>query len=133
MLSRGYIVERELTLFKILDSPKAAVDEIVRFYRSYHSYRFVKRDLIIRLNHPPAPALIETLNRDFTDIITEGTVRATEALPEEADDPNTLHLPRIMMRFNRADFPRLRQMIDVIDAAEINSAPCGRCPFLPTS
>jgi len=118
VLSRGYIVEKELMLFKILDSPKAAVDEIAMFYRNYHSYRFVKHDLIIRLNQPPSSTLIERLNCDFADIITEGTVRETEALPEEADDPHTLHLPRILMRFNRADFPRLRQMIDVINAIE---------------
>jgi uncharacterized protein (TIGR00730 family) len=118
VLSRGYIIEREMMLFKILTSPKAAVDEIAMFYRNYQSYRFVKHDLIIRLHHPPSSTLIDILNREFADIITEGTVRETEALPEEADDPHTLHLPRIMMRFNRADFPRLRQMIDVINAAE---------------
>jgi uncharacterized protein (TIGR00730 family) len=115
VLSRGYVDEKEMTLFKILTSPEAAVDEIVKFYRNYHSYRFVKQDLIIRLNQPPTPALIARLNHQFADIISEGTVRETEALPEEADDSTTLHLPRLMMRFNRADFARLRQLIDVIN------------------
>jgi hypothetical protein len=37
-------------------------------------------------------------------------------LPEELDDPDTLHLHRLLVRFNREDFARLRQMIDVINA-----------------
>ena len=117
VMSRGYIVERELTFFKIFTDAEAAVNEITRYYRNYHSYRFVKQDLVIRLNHPPTPELIDRLNRDFADIVTDGKVRETSPLPEEADDPDTLHLHRILVRFNREDFARLRQMIDVINDA----------------
>jgi hypothetical protein len=59
--------------------------------------------------------LIDRLNREFADIVTGGTVRQTAPLPEEADEPDTLPLHRLAMCFNRADFPRLRQMIDVIN------------------
>ena len=115
MMSRGYILERETALFRILTSPEAAVEEITAFYRNFHSYRFVKDDLVIRLNHPPEPALIDRLNRHFADILTGNKVRETDALPAEADDPDTLQLPRLLMRFNREDFARLRQMIDMIN------------------
>jgi len=115
VMSRGYIVEKEMALFKIFTDADAAVQEIANFYRNYHSYRFVKQDLVIRLNHPPSPELIDRLNRDFADIVVDGKVRQTEPLPGEEDDPNTLHLHRLLMRFNREDFPRLRQMIDVIN------------------
>jgi uncharacterized protein (TIGR00730 family) len=117
VMSRGYIVEKELALFKIFTDPEAAVQEIANFYRNYHSYRFVKEDLVIRLNQPPAPELIDRLNREFADIIVEGKVRQTEPLPGEADDAGTLHLHRLLMRFNREDFARLRQMLDVINSA----------------
>jgi len=115
VMSRGYIVEREMTFFRILTSAEAAVEEITKFYRNFHSYRFVKRDLVIRLNYPPSPALIDRLNRDFADIVSGGKVRQTEPLPAEADDPGKLHLHRLVMRFNREDYARLRQMIDVIN------------------
>jgi hypothetical protein len=59
--------------------------------------------------------LIERLNRDFADILTEGKVRQTDPFPDEADDPDKLHLHRLVMRFNREDYARLRQMIDVIN------------------
>jgi uncharacterized protein (TIGR00730 family) len=118
VMSRGYIVEREMTFFRILTSAEAAVEEITKFYRNFHSYRFVKGDLVIRLNFPPSPALIDRLNRDFADIVSGGKVRQTEPLPPEADDPGKLHLHRLVMRFNREDYARLRQMIDVINSAE---------------
>ena len=116
VMSRGYIVEREMAFFKIFTDADAAVNEITNYYRNYHSYRFVKHDLVIRLNHSPSADLIDRLNRDFADIVTDGKVRETDPLPEEADDPDTLHLPRLRVRFNREDFARLRQMIDVINA-----------------
>jgi hypothetical protein len=119
VMSRGYISERETGLFKIVTSADAAVEEITRFYRTFHSYRFVKQDLVIRLNHAPTPALIDRLDRDFADILTDGNVRQTEPMAEEADDPDTLSLPRLLMRFNRADFARLRRMIDVINDAAL--------------
>ena len=121
VMSRGYITEREMTFFKIHASAKAAVEEITKFYRNFHSSRFVRHDLVIRVNNPPSLALIERLNHEFADIII-GEVKPSEALPEEANDANTLHLHRLVMRFNREDHARLRQMIDVINSEESNEA-----------
>jgi uncharacterized protein (TIGR00730 family) len=115
MLSRGYISGREFSFFKIMDNVDAAVGEIETFYRNFHSYRFVKQDLVIRLNHPPAPGLIDTLNQSFADVLTKGKIKQTEPLAEEADDESTLHLHRLSVPFKREDFARLRQMIDVIN------------------
>jgi uncharacterized protein (TIGR00730 family) len=117
VLSRGYISERELTFFRVHTAAAPAIEEIKKFYRNFHSYRFVKHELVIRLNDPPSSELIERLNRDFTDIVI-GEVRQTEPLPEEANDAGTLHLHRLVMEFNREDYARLRQMIDVINSAE---------------
>jgi uncharacterized protein (TIGR00730 family) len=115
ILSRGYISEEELSLFKVINDVDAAVGEIKSFYRNYHSYRFVRHNLVIRLNHPPSPTLIDHLNREFHDILSDGKVRQTELLADESDEPDTLHLHRLLVHFNRQDFARLRQMIDVIN------------------
>jgi hypothetical protein len=115
MLSRGYISGKEFSFFKIMDNVDAAVGEIKTFYRNFHSYRFVKHELVIRLNHPPTPDLIDTLNQSFGDVLTKGKIKQTELLAEEADDQATLHLHRLSVPFNREDFARLRQMIDVIN------------------
>jgi predicted Rossmann-fold nucleotide-binding protein len=115
MLSRSYINGNEFSFFKIVTDIDAVLDEIRRFYRNFHSYRFVKQHLVIRLNQPPSSALIDTLNHSFADILTEGKIAQTESLSEESDDPDTLHLHRLLVPFNRKDFARLRQMIDVIN------------------
>ena len=115
MLNQGFISKEDLNFFKIVEDIEGAIEEIKKFYRNYHSYRFVRQDLVLRSLHPPSPALIESLNRNFRDILTEGEVRATGPLPEEADDPETLSLPRLLVPFNRKDFGRLRKMIDVIN------------------
>jgi len=115
MLSHGYISKDEIKFFKKFTDIDAALREIKNFYRNYHSYRFVKEALVIRLNNPPPPGLIDTLNREFSDILTQGPVRETEPLPDESDDPGTLHLHRLLVHFNREDYARLRQMIDVIN------------------
>ncbi|HSE84594.1 MAG TPA: LOG family protein [Candidatus Binatia bacterium] len=115
MLSRRYIAGNEFSFFKIMEDVDAAIGEIQTFYHNFHSYRFVKRDLVIRLNHPPTPALIDTLNQSFADILVKGKIKHIEPLPEETDDPDTLHLYRLSVPFNREDFARLREMIDVIN------------------
>jgi uncharacterized protein (TIGR00730 family) len=115
VLSRKYISGQEFSFFKIIDNVDNAVGEIKTFYRNFHSYRFVRHDLVIRLNHPPAPALIDVLNQAFADVLKVGKITRTEPLAEEADDPSTLHLHRLRVPFNREDFARLRQMIDVIN------------------
>ena len=118
MFSRGYISGKEFSFFKIADNVEAVIDEIETFYRNFHSYRFVNRTLIIRLNHPPVPTLIETLNQTFSDILMSGRIEQTEPLVGESDEPDTLHLHRLSVPFNRVDFPRLREMIDVINRQE---------------
>ena len=115
MLNQGFISKEDLNFFKIVEDIEAAIEEIKKFYRNYHSYRFVRQDLVLRSLRPPSPALIESLNRNFRDILTEGEVRATGPLSEEADDPETVSLPRLLVPFNRKGFGRLRKMIDVIN------------------
>ena len=115
MLNQGYISQQDMSLYKIVEDVEMAVQEIKNFYRNYHSYRFVDRHLVIRLIHPATDELIQRLNKDFKDILTEGEIKKTDPLPVEADDPDALHLPRLLVPFSRSDYGRLRQMIDVIN------------------
>ncbi|OGQ82486.1 MAG: Rossman fold protein, TIGR00730 family [Deltaproteobacteria bacterium RIFCSPLOWO2_12_FULL_60_19] len=115
LLDTGFISPQDLGLFEIVEDVAAAVAQIKNFYRNYHSYRFVKQDLVIRVQQPPTEALVAKLNDAFQDLLTGGDIRRTEALPEESDDPDTLSYPRLLVPFNRRDFGRLRQMIDMIN------------------
>jgi uncharacterized protein (TIGR00730 family) len=117
LLADGYISEEDLSIFRIVDNAEAAVAEIKRFYRKFHSYRYVKRQLVMRLTEAPPPHVIRTLNENFRDILT-GEITETAPLPEEMDDAAALAYPRILVPFNRRNFGRLRQMIDVINGED---------------
>jgi uncharacterized protein (TIGR00730 family) len=115
ILGRGMISPEDLSLFRIVTGAEDAVREIQDFYRVYHSSRYVGKELAIRLRRPPAEGAVNRLNREFGDLLEEGRFRRAAALPEEADEPETADLPRIVFRFNGRRFGRLRQMIDFLN------------------
>ncbi len=106
----------DLNLYRITDSTEEAVKIITRFYRNFHSSRFVKDVLVIRLNHAPSDSAIEAMNQDFADIFTGAPIQRCEATPEEREDNDQVKLPRIAFGFNRRDYGRLRQLIDVLNS-----------------
>jgi uncharacterized protein (TIGR00730 family) len=115
LLGRRMISPEDLSLYKLTDKVDEAVAEILRFYRVFHSLRYVHEKLVIRLHRWPSEALLETLNTNFTDILEEGVFQAGEALPEEQDDPDLATLPRLIFQFDRRNYGRLRQLIDCIN------------------
>ncbi|MBI1852525.1 MAG: LOG family protein [Planctomycetes bacterium] len=116
LLGRGLISEEDLSLFKITTSVDEAIREIVDFYKNYHSLRYVDGTLVIRVKRPPTPALIQRLNADFKSLLVDGEITSSlTALAEEANEPELAHLPRIVLKFNRRNFGRLRRLIDAIN------------------
>ncbi len=107
----------DLNLYQITDDTEQAVKIITRFYRNFHSSRFVKDLFVIRLKHPPSPSALEAMNEDFADIITGPNIKAIEPTPEERADEDTRRmLPRIAFWLQpAATTGRLRQLIDVLN------------------
>jgi hypothetical protein len=116
LLRDALISPDDLHLYQITDNTDEAVKIIVRFYRNFHSTRFVNELFVIRLKHAPSDTAIAALNEDFTDIIIGQPVHRVEASPEEREDEDHVDLPRIAFEFNRRDYGRLRQLVDVLNA-----------------
>lgn len=106
----------DLHLYQIAASAGHAVRIITRFYRNYHSSRFVKDLLVIRLKHVPPPSALQGLNDDFADIISGEKFQAIEATPQEREDGDFPDLARIAFGFDRRQYGRLRQLIDVLNS-----------------
>jgi uncharacterized protein (TIGR00730 family) len=106
----------DLNLYQITDDPDQAVKIITRFYRNFHSSRFVKDLFVIRLKHAPSDSAIEAMNQDFPDIMTGPQIKRVDPSPEEVADKDHEDLPRIAFGFNRRDYGRLRQLIDVLNS-----------------
>lgn len=116
LLHHKLISPADMSLFTIVHSVEGAVDAVLKFYSVYHSMRYVRRKLVIRLNREPGDELIARLNDHFGDIMTGKIVRSN-ALPLESDDPHLADLPRLVFQFNRKDMGRLRQMVDMINSS----------------
>ncbi len=72
----------DLSLYQITDSADEAVKIITRFYRNFHSTRFVKELLVIRLKNAPGESALAAMNEDFSDIIAGGESRPSSPRPK---------------------------------------------------
>lgn len=106
----------DLNLYRITDSADEAVKIITRFYRNFHSSRFVKDLFVVRLKHAPTDTAIDAMNEDFGDIMVGPKIQKIQPTPEEVEDDDNVALPRIAFGFNRRDYGRLRQLYDVLNS-----------------
>lgn len=118
MLPDGYINESDFNLFERVDSIDTAIERINHFYRRYHSIRYVKKKLAIRLLSTIDSRTVESFNKEFADILKpEGKIILSGPLPEEYDEPETMNLPRLILDFNCKDYGRLRNLIHEINSS----------------
>jgi uncharacterized protein (TIGR00730 family) len=115
LLQRGFISPPDPALYRLATNVDEAVREVTTFYRVYHSMRYVKGDLVLRLQRPISDATLERIQSEFTDVLAGGTFSITPALPGEANESQLAHLPRLRFRFDRHGHGRLRMLIDVLN------------------
>jgi hypothetical protein len=102
-------------LYKITDSVPEAVAEVLNFYRVYHSMRYVPPHLVLRLQRALSEDLLERIRTEFADIVVGGTFEQTTALPAEANDTESVAMPRLKFPFDRRSLGRLRMLVDLIN------------------
>ena len=112
LLPQGLISESDLNLFKIFDHEEPAVQEIQDFYRNFHSCRFVGEQLVVRIRRQLSPLEIAEAQNKFEDLCDGGSFAQINAFPQEQDEPEVLHLPRLAFSYHRRDAGRLRQFIN---------------------
>lgn len=117
LLTRELISPEDLRLFTITDRPEVAINEIITFYKNYHSSRYVRGRLVFRLNRPVPDDVLDAINGEFADLVSQGKIEQGAALPEERNEHDVVHLPRLLFWFNRKNSGRLRQLIDRINLA----------------
>ncbi|MEH2401672.1 LOG family protein [Nostoc sp.] len=114
LVQNGLVSPEDPSLYTVTDNLDVACDVITRFYQVYHSCRYVGNKLVIRLKTDISDAQVEQLNANFSQIIIQGRIEKSQALPQEAQD-ETVGLPRLILYFNQRDLGRLYQMIATIN------------------
>ncbi len=112
LLGRGLISADDLALYRITSDVDEAIREITGFYRVFHSMRTIRRTTVVRLQHDIGDDVVATLGSEFADILGGRPLRRTPSMREEADEPDTLALPRLALAFDLLHFGRLRRFID---------------------
>lgn len=115
LLSTKKISPEDLHLYKIMHSADQACNEILRFYSNYHSMRYVGNKLVLRLKKPVQNSTLKIIDKKFKDILKSGKFHKSNALPQESNQPEIRHLPRLVFNFNRINNGRLRQLIDYLN------------------
>ncbi|MEM8874573.1 MAG: TIGR00730 family Rossman fold protein [Planctomycetota bacterium] len=112
LLAGGLISPEDLHLYKIAVNVEEAVDECKAFYKNYHSLRYTRNRLLLRLQHKPTDAQLDEIAETFADIAVEQNWRVSGPLRLERNEPDLRHLTRLSFTFNRKDHGRLRQLIN---------------------
>lgn len=118
LLDAGLVSPSDFHLFRITHSPEEAVQEILKFYSVFHSYRWVRERMVIRINKKLTATAIKDLNERFVKLLVSGDITQTKALPEEHEEPHLQDLFRIVLVPDKHDFGSIRLLIDAINEAE---------------
>jgi uncharacterized protein (TIGR00730 family) len=113
LLRRGWVSPEDEHLFYLAKNPQDAADHVLRFYKVYHSARYVRDDLVIRVKKQLTDAQLAELNRDFAVLVKSGTIAHVQPYAQEQDH---LDLPRIAFTHTKHKFGLVRALIDRINS-----------------
>jgi len=115
LVPRHLVSEADLALYHVASSVQDAVNEVVNFYRVYHSMRIVGKRIVLRLNSEISKTALRQINIDFANLCESGNIEKTGALPSEISDKDNLDKFRIAFHFARRDFGGLRRLINILN------------------
>ncbi len=129
VLANGLASPEDSSLYKITDDVAEASDEVLGFYRNYHSCRWVGDLLVLRMRKAPGESARTLLGKQFADIALHGGLRKVKPFPPERASNDHLELDRLAIRFDKLHYGRLRQLIDALnDIAPVTDLPGERQP-----
>lgn len=115
LLPSKLISPADLNLYKITQDLDEGIREVTHFYNTYHSIRYVRDTLVMRLQRRPSAQQMDEIRRMFGHMSMKGTMEITDPLPLERDEPTIAHLPRLTFAFNKRDQGGLRQLINYLN------------------
>jgi len=115
LVNHGLISPTDASLYRITDNITTAVSEIMDFYANFHSIRFVKDRLYIRMRRPIPVADFAVLAQEFGNLTVDGDMDQPSPTPDEIKDNDNVDLYRISLYYAAKGFADLRPLIDAIN------------------
>lgn len=112
LLPQNLVSEADLRLYRRCYTVEDAVQEVTSFYHNFDSARIVGKQLVLRMKRLPSPGLLDSLNRDFADILRSGAISAIQPTAWEVREQDHLDLKRLSLDFNQHSLGRLRSLVD---------------------
>jgi len=112
LLDNGWLSPADMSLLEVASDPADARDRVLRFYRVYHSCRYVRDEFVIRLKRRITEPERAGLEERFGMLAKDGALRTGGPLDGEEEH---LDLPRLHFASKRRDFGVLRQLIDAVN------------------
>jgi len=116
LVERSLISPEDMALMSEATSAEEAVERIRRFYRVFHTARLEEQPMELLLHAPIPEPLLGQLNRDFADMLSEGSIHGGESV-----DDNGLLYPCLQLRLDRRKVGRLYQFIDHLNGLDLPS------------
>ncbi|MCP9816344.1 TIGR00730 family Rossman fold protein [Synechococcus sp. GreenBA-s] len=118
LAARGLISAEDTALLKQATTAAEAMEHICTFYRVFHGAQLGEDRMELLLHVPIPPDLLPDLNREFADVVSEGTISAGESSDEEG-----ILRPCLRFQLDRRRMGRLYQLIDRINAIPLPASP----------
>jgi uncharacterized protein (TIGR00730 family) len=115
LLDRHWISPEDPELYYIAKDPRDAAEHVLRFYRNYHSSRYVRDEFVIRLKQPLKDEDVARLEQEFKVLIKTGGLAQRGPLEGEED---SLHLPRLVFTHTKHKFGLVHRLIDRINECD---------------
>ena len=113
----GLISPDDLALVMVTDSIDDAVAEGCRFYKTYHSIRFVGNRLVLRLTREISDRELADINERFGFVVEKGVIERIDVTDAERRDNDHVDLHRIAFLSDRRSWAGVRRMIDALNDA----------------
>jgi len=113
LLGRGWISAEDPVIYYLAKDARDAADHIVRFYRVYHSSRYVRDQFVIRLKRALRAADVAALESEFKVLVKSGGIRQVMG-PLEGEDDHP-ELPRLVFHHTKHKYGLIRALIDRVN------------------
>jgi len=120
LLRAKLISSEDMNLFLVTDDPRKAVQEVLDFYRNFHSQRFVVDTMVLRMHRPLEDKQLDALNEEFAPLVKEG--RIEQGGPLDGERGEHPELPRLHFVSTKRDYGKLRLLINRINTMDAENA-----------